>query len=81
MKVQFESEDLKNATKELRTIADALSKRDVPADNLFREIAQRVANLEARMQTLESLLVTKTVAGKPKLTDEGQRVGRQWYQK
>lgn len=81
MKIQIHSEELIHANKELRAIADALSKRAVPADDLFSEIARRVANLEARMQTIESLLTTKTLTGKPKLTDDGKKVGALWYQK
>lgn len=78
MKIKIEAEEI---VSELRAVVTALYDKPVQNDALFSEIVKRLANVEARIQTLESLLVTKTVAGKPKLTDEGQRVGKQWYQK
>lgn len=78
MKIQIVSEEI---THELRTIVTALNKRDVPNSDLLGQITARIADLEARMHKIETLLVTKTVAGKSKLTDEGQRVGVLWYQK
>jgi len=78
MKIKIEAQEIVD---ELRTISTTLNAKPVQNDAIFSEIVKRLANVEARIQTLESLLVTKTVAGKPKLTDEGQRVGKQWYQK
>jgi len=79
------SEGVENAIqelpKQLTAILGALQQRPTNSDELFSQFAKRLADVEARIQKIESLLVGKTMAGKSKLTDTGNEVARQWYQK
>ena len=72
---------IQDIPKQLTAILGALQQRPTNSDELFSQFAKRLADVEARIQKIESLLITKTVAGKPKLTDAGNEVAKQWYQK
>lgn len=76
-----ESNALQNISNDISAISRILQQRPANNDELFSQFAKRLADVEARIQKIESLIVTKTVAGKPKLNDTGIEVARQWYQK
>lgn len=66
---------------QLSELSRVLQQRPANNDELFSQFAKRLADVEARIQKIESLIVTKTVAGKSKLNELGSEVARQWYQK
>lgn len=77
MKIQVVSEDITN---ELKRTNELLCKKLEP-NGMVSEFAQRLADVEARMQKIERCLLKTTTAGKLVASDEGKDVAKLWYQR
>jgi len=77
MEIKIKCEEITNELKNIATvIADSNNTRTFDDSDEYAKNARRLADIEARMQKLESLLLKQTMAGNTTLTPIGRDVNR-----